>query len=72
MRETRDDLKALARRVEDGVQSVKASQDETKTAVLDGVKAMATDRAHEIELTKSEQLNAAEGEQSHVQHVCVY
>ncbi|KIJ12472.1 hypothetical protein PAXINDRAFT_171164, partial [Paxillus involutus ATCC 200175] len=49
--ETRDDLKGLA----NGVQFVKASQDE--------VKAIATGLVHELELTKSEQLNATQTEQ---------
>ncbi|KIK95679.1 hypothetical protein PAXRUDRAFT_32843 [Paxillus rubicundulus Ve08.2h10] len=38
MRETHDDLEALTRTVNNGMLSVKASQDKSKTDVLDGVK----------------------------------
>ncbi|KAF9242324.1 hypothetical protein BU15DRAFT_72856 [Melanogaster broomeanus] len=62
IRETHDVLETFASRVGDGVQSVKASQNETKAIALEvdqGVKAL----ARESELTKSEQLNATETEQ---------
>ncbi|KAF9242326.1 Sec8 exocyst complex component-specific domain-containing protein [Melanogaster broomeanus] len=66
IRETHDVLEAFASRVDDGVHSVKASQDETKAIALEvnqGVRAIAIHLARESELTKSEQLNATQTEQ---------